>query len=453
MERGKKKIIRVVDIVRNISSGSRRNDVSDFRKIKSESDDLRIMKEIESSKVEDDDIKFEESREIFENRSKGKTKKGKKILWLGIGLAVLVIAYFVLASLPKVNIEIFTKKVPWEFNDSIIVNKNINQIEIDSKQIPGEIITKNANHTFYYTPNGKKYVEIKAKGTITILNNFGTSPQTLVATTRFQTSDGKIFRLVNSITVPGGKMVDGKLQTGTIDAQVVADKAGPEYNIGAQEKLTIPGFLNSERYNKFWGKSDKPMTGGSLGEGLVATQEDIKKAEENSLKEIKDIIIGSITSSLPEGLSKPVDGSTSFVVKKKEVISDLNGDNKFGFFVEGEVSAIVFKESDILSLLKKLSEKDSVPENFLAQNNKLEYGSPSNDWKIGKMTLPIKYSDIFSPKIDSQLITQEILGKNEVDLKKYMLSINGVDKLNVSFWPFWVGDVTKNKDRVKITIE
>ena len=48
-----------------------------------------------------------------------------------------------------------------------------------------------------------KEVNQKAQGELTVYNNYSEAPQILIKNTRFQTEDGKIFRIGDSITVPG----------------------------------------------------------------------------------------------------------------------------------------------------------------------------------------------------------------------------------------------------------
>ncbi len=75
---------------------------------------------------------------------------------------------------------------------------------------------------------GKNVTGKKAEGSVTIYNEFSNAPQPLVATTRLETSDGKIFRIVKGVTVPGTTLVDGEIKPGAIEVQVVADQPGSD---------------------------------------------------------------------------------------------------------------------------------------------------------------------------------------------------------------------------------
>ncbi len=62
-------------------------------------------------------------------------------------------------------------------------------------------VTRSASTSIPAT--GTKQVSKSASGVITIYNSFGTDPQRLIANTRFAAPDGKIYRLHDSVVVPG----------------------------------------------------------------------------------------------------------------------------------------------------------------------------------------------------------------------------------------------------------
>ena len=85
-------------------------------------------------------------------------------------------------------------------------------------------------------------VEAKAKGRIVVYNNFDGLPQKLIKNTRFESKKGKIYRINDSITIPG--MKGGT--PGSVEVDIYADSNGADYNIDATE-FTIPGFKGTPR--------------------------------------------------------------------------------------------------------------------------------------------------------------------------------------------------------------
>jgi len=115
---------------------------------------------------------------------------------------------------------------------------------------------------------GIEKIEKKATGKIKIFNVFSSKSQTLVASTRFETADGKIYRISNSVTVPGSVSQGNKVIPGAVSVNVLADQAGEQYNIGLTD-FTIPGFKETSKYEKFYARSETEMTGGFVGEAVV----------------------------------------------------------------------------------------------------------------------------------------------------------------------------------------
>ncbi len=141
-----------------------------------------------------------------------------------------------------------------------------------------------------------KQVNQKATGIITIYNNFSESPQTLIKNTRFQSPEGKVFRIIDSVIVPGKK---GNT-VGSIDAKVSADTYGADYNIGATD-FKIPGFKGTQKYNLFYGKSTSPMSGGASGVISVVSNDDILVANRDLKSSLNNLIESEAKKYTHEG--------------------------------------------------------------------------------------------------------------------------------------------------------
>lgn len=110
---------------------------------------------------------------------------------------------------------------------------------------------------------GTTYVETKASGRITVLNDYSTQSVRLIPATRFETPDGLIFRAPAEIVVPG-KSAAGP---GRVTVLVVADQPGDRYNVGPVQKFTVPGLKSTAAmYAGVYAQSAEPMSGGFAGE-------------------------------------------------------------------------------------------------------------------------------------------------------------------------------------------
>ncbi len=125
--------------------------------------------------------------------------------------------------------------------------------------LPFEIVTAQKTASQSVTSTGMQTVNSSASGIITVYNA-QKSAQRLIATTRFATAAGLIFRIHSAITVPGGS----SSKPGSITAKVYADQIGSSYNVGPTS-FTIPGFAGTPQASEVYAQSSVAMTGGASG--------------------------------------------------------------------------------------------------------------------------------------------------------------------------------------------
>lgn len=170
---------------------------------------------------------------------------------------------------------------------------------------------------------GSKEVQEYASGKVIIYNAFSSEPQALVRRTRFATSDGKIYRIHEVVTVPGAEIVDGVIKPSSLEVILYADQPGEEYNIGLAD-FTVPGFKGTPRYEKFYGRSQIPMTGGYKGISKVATQQDADALAGSLHGEFsKELEIRSL-QALPDHLIIP-EGAWRIIVKERSFSPEIGG--------------------------------------------------------------------------------------------------------------------------------
>jgi len=110
----------------------------------------------------------------------------------------------------------------------------------------------------------ERQVDRKASGEIVVYNAHDSASQRLIKNTRFEAPDGKIYRIKDSIIVPGTSVENGEIVPGSVSATVYADEPGEDYNKGFSD-FTIPGFKGSPRYENFYARSKTEITNGFSG--------------------------------------------------------------------------------------------------------------------------------------------------------------------------------------------
>ncbi|KKU94249.1 MAG: hypothetical protein UY26_C0002G0031 [Candidatus Jorgensenbacteria bacterium GW2011_GWA1_48_13] len=393
-------------------------------------------------------ISFQEPR-IIMKRPKSRMRRFVFVAFL----VLFVSGVFIFATnvLPKANITITLKKFPTSFNETVWAETSAKEADAGTNIIlPAELIAAKKNLTMNFLATGKEEVERKAKGMLTVYNAFSSEPQALVANTRFLSPDGKIFRLTAKATVPGAKIVDNKIVPSKIDVAVTSDKPGEEYNVPASAKWRIPGFQGTPRYEGFYAESVSAMSGGFVGELPTPTENDLEKARTVVTETLKNALTNE-TNILITSRFKLFDEAKQFRFLT-ERIDEADEDGNFGFFGEAELKYLVFEEKMLKSVLENKL-RSAVPEKKTSVRDfALEYAEPKVDFASGRLEFNASGSIVFTSAIEANKLKAELAGLSEEKLRQTVFFLPGLEKANVSLWPFWVGRVPKNEDRVKIEI-
>lgn len=448
---------KMVDISRRVPAEAKQPPPKQLRDKKPEPKIIAVEEKIKKLDKEIEQFEIKEERQ-FEKEAKAKRRfriKRLKIktyfLIVSIMILLAALVYSAIEFLPRTNIKVTTKKTDWTYIDSIAANKNITQIDAVKKQIPAEIFSQTKNFTDSFTATGKKMVEEKASGKIIIYNAYSSDPQLLVANTRFSAPDGKIFRLAQKITVPGAKIVSGKIVPSSIEVMVVADQAGPKYNIDPVSHFSIPGFQGSAKYQGFYAESKETMTGGFIGETAFPTDDDIKQAKTKAASNLQDYIQSLLVVQMPLDF-KMIDGSKQFNILKQEINPKVDDKNNFTVFSEAQLSIIAFKESDVKNLIEQAA-KAKLGTDFQMKTYKLDYGSGRSDFKQGQISFAVNFQGSFEEPVDADWFRQQAANKSEQDLRALISSLPNIQKITISFWPFWVKRAPDDLNRIKVEVE
>ncbi|MEK7612785.1 MAG: hypothetical protein AAB449_01400, partial [Patescibacteria group bacterium] len=151
-------------------------------------------------------------------------------------------------------------------------------------------ITRSATTTAQ--ASGTQRVERQASGKVVIYNNYSAESQRLIANTRFQAPDGKIYRIKTSVDVPGQS---------TAEAVVYADSPGADYNRTEPTKFTIPGFKGDPRFDKFYAQSQGPLGGGFVGNEPAVAEKDLQEAQKAMEQALEGALREAAATGVPEG--------------------------------------------------------------------------------------------------------------------------------------------------------
>lgn len=398
----------------------------------------------------------EKEQEIYtpeEKRISFKFFTPKRLISAIIALLFIGGGFFLYFYLPKVEISISPKKEPVNFEAEIVADKDIGSVDKENGIIPAQVFQIETESTRTFPSTGEKDVSEKARGKITIYNQYSSSEQTLVKTTRLRSESGKIFRLTDTVIIPGATIEEGKIIPNSREVYVEADEPGEAYNINPS-KFTIPGLEGTPKYTGFYGMSTSPMTGGAKGIMKVATKEDIDGATEIVSLELKGKANAEFIEKIPKELKLL---ESSQILEITESTSSLKADQpgkEFTIKIKAKAWGMAFKEEDVISVMKEsIGSKISADKFLIPATIKLSYGKSKVDTSHTKTTFSCQVEAEAGWNIDENKIKNDLAGKNEIDVRQYLSSLAEVDVAKVVFWPFWVKNIPLNKDKIKITVE
>jgi len=293
----------------------------------------------------------------------------------------------------------------------------------------------------------------KAHGSVIIYNNYSTDSQSLVATTRFETTDGKIFRLESGVTVPAMTTINGKQEPGAIEAQVIADQAGEGYNIDATT-FTIPGFKGGPKYDKFSAKSTKAMVGGGssgISDVAIVAKVDLDTALREAEGKAKETFLNEVRDGLTEE-EKILDDQIDIVpLVSPDLPSVGTVANAIDYNGSFAVRAFVFSEKVIKEKIQDASEKNIQGILFQPIVSSVTYADSSADFSQGVIRIRAHALVTMESDIDEEKLRGMLLGKNEEGIKQVLESFPEIKNIQVLFHPEWfVSSIPNSLERVSI---
>lgn len=372
----------------------------------------------------------------------------KMPIFVGLAIISIVALGFFLIK-PKAEITIFPVKDVLEFKTEVLVDVSSNT----TTTILGEVLIQNKTVSQEFTSTGKSLKSAKAQGFIRVYNAYSIANQSLLATTRFVSDDGKLFRTPKKVIIPGGHYEGSKLVPGEIDILVEAGEPGEEYNIGPST-FSIPGFAGTPRYTAFYAKSFEPMTGGMIGEVQYVSGDDLNNAEtiltERALIDVQTALENTLALReyflIEEAMTKEV-------TEINPLVEEYNETDMFVFQVKSEAKALTFKEQDMISFARNFI-LGRIPKNKRLKEDSLQisYSTKNIDLDNGKIDLALEMSAQIYSAIEEDSVMEAIKNQRQGEVKILLRKFPEIDKVHVRLWPFWSSTVPQTSERIEIIL-
>lgn len=355
------------------------------------------------------------------------------ILSVGAGLLTYVFDSATITIVPKY-------KDITDFNKTILFS----QKNGDTTSVPFIVATTSLSKSRTLSLSESKKIESKASGKVIIYNKYDSSPQKLIKNTRLESTSGKIYRITQSIVVPG-KNGD---TPGSIEVTVYADSYGVGYNSDLTD-FTIPGFKGTPREKLFYGRSSTALTGGSSGNVSLASLSDINAAKDELALELAQQIKANLMKINKEGyIGLYSAAEITYTDNKNDILS-----GKGSVYEVTATGYVIFADASKIAQSVATGLRDYTNESVrLGYTETLTYTRKDNDHIASSTALSILVEG--KPRIiwvsDFDAIKEMTRGKKRDDFKSLMGTLTTIQSAEISFSPLWLS--TFSNDIRKIVV-
>jgi len=397
-------------------------------------------KKVESEYHFEDDS--QQSDDAFYERKT--IKKFTKILVVSaIVLFILVIVggYALLYSSAEITIQPKVQAI------NITSNIQASTGSDKSSALNFSVIAMEEKEQFTVTATGDETVSIKAKGIITVSNNYSKAAQKLIANTRFQSKEGNIYRISDAVSIPGQKTVAGKLVPGTLDVNVTADAAGQVFNTG-NTTFTIPGFKNDPRYSKFTAIVKNSIVGGYSGTRKKVSTTEVTAKTSDAVVRLKAKIVAETanklgTSSVAALTYFEVKDPTQTSTSDTTVITQIISAHIITLNIE-ELSKILIEQSGISTDRTMVSVRDFSGITFDVSK------ASTKPWIDPVLNLVVKGKADAVWFYNPEKLAQDLAGTPKKDLTLVLSKYAGIQEAEAIVRPFWKNTFPQKAHQINI---
>ena len=378
----------------------------------------------------------------------------KFLLFSTVGLAGLGVIFALLWTVPKATVRLTIRSEALVQSFELTASPSATATDASKKILPAVLVEVEEKGEQKAEAPGKKEKGTKAEGEVAIYNwtddDETFNKEALLTLIRVE-GDKLRFLLDEELTVPA--------QTASVSAtpeertttytpgkktvRVTAEKVGEEYNIKADEQLSIAGLSTDD----FLAQNSSAFEGGKKEEVQIVTSEDQGRLltrlkdelEKKAREDIKSRTVGDQKLN-EEAIGYEILGQTF----DKEVEEEAK---EFVLALQLRGSALVYSQTQLDDLVSELL-AENVPEDFDLSDKelvtevsaaKIEEGEDGG--KMLQIIAKTKASVI--SKVDENRIKEDLVGRNLESAQKYLESIPGVSAVQITVFPPLPGALTR----------
>ena len=286
-------------------------------------------------------------RRISITPPRGKTKR-KSRRWIVILISIVVvvsgIGYVASVYFSRASFTLVPRSVPIAVNSTYVA-----QNAPDKAALTYEIAAVKGSASAIVPATDGPTISTQAKGKVTLYNSYTAQSQRLIAGTRLSDESGRIYRIVNSINIPGYTTVNGVVTPGTLVTNITADKAGQEYNqvsSSATSNFKIVAYKGTSRYDSIYARLTSDLTGGYVGTKKNISPALIASTTVELQAKLTASLLSEIKGSIPQGyIMYPTGYTTAF----QAPVTSGTDPRSATLTQQGTLYGILFKKDELIS--------------------------------------------------------------------------------------------------------
>ncbi len=386
------------------------------------------------------------NRDGFSKKAEGVRNGTSKSIWVVAFVFVLFLLYTVFSLFAGATVNVVPKQEATVVDGVFSAYKNASD-----EQLQFDIMILAKEKSVEVPASVEKQMDRKASGDIVIYNTYSDAAQRLIKNTRFESTDGKIYRIKESTVVPGTEVKDGKIIPGSVEVKVYADEPGEYYNLGLSD-FTIPGFKGSERFDNFYARSKTEISGGFSGLVKVPSEEDVLSARAQLRSDIESQLLNEASAQKPNDFVLYQDG-IFITFDDDERILEAKGDS-VEIIERGTFNGIIFSKQNLAKFIARQTSSSYEGDDVYIQDvedisfnieNKDGDNFPVNHF-LFTLSGPIKI--VWT--VDEDALKSELVNTSKKDFNKIMAGFFNIEKAEATIRPFWKRTFPAEEKNIRI---
>ncbi len=396
------------------------------------------------------------AEELFDNdEPKARNTRERRHLPVWILKGVLPLFVLLVFSFGAVHFFFTTAKVTlWpetrqiKILEPIVAEVGREQLNKEERIIPARTLTEEKKATRLFPASSNTIKVNRSSGTIRVFNAYTTSPYTLIAKTRFISEEGKLFRTLVRITIPGSTN-EGP---GFIDIEVVAGESGEEYNVGPSN-FSVPGLSGSAAFTAIYAESTESMTGGSEREVSVVSEDDIEKAKQSLIEELKLKATQDLLSRVPGHMMATKDSVLVEVTEADSLVQAGAELDQFNVSVSLTATAYLFSRADLDILVNDFLLHALQDGERIAEDKTVTYFEQITvDKDANTAALELGVTATTYQYVDPTELKIKLRGKSKDEAESILATYSVFRQTDLSLWPFWISSLPGGVDKLEIQV-